>query len=35
MAEQFLDGANVVPLFQEAGGEGVPEGMTALVLWNS
>jgi hypothetical protein len=30
MAENFLDGANVIPRFQESGGEGVPEGMVDL-----
>jgi hypothetical protein len=32
MAEQFLDRADVVALFQEAGGEGMPESVTASVL---
>jgi hypothetical protein len=31
MAENFLDGANVIPQFQESGGEGVPEDMVDLV----
>jgi hypothetical protein len=30
MAEKILDGANVVPQFQESGGEGVPESMVDL-----
>lgn len=35
VAEQFLDGTNVVPLFQEVGGEGMSERMAACVFWNS
>ena len=31
--QQFLNRAYVVPLFQEAGSEGVAEGMAAPVLW--
>ena len=32
MAEEFLDRADVVSLFQEAGSEGMPERMAASVL---
>ena len=32
VAEEFLDGANVIAVFQEVGGEGMTEGVTANVL---
>ena len=32
VAEEFLDGADVVALFEEVGGEGVAEGVAACVF---
>lgn len=35
VAEEFLDGSDIISLFQESGSEGVSKGMAASVLWNS
>ena len=35
MAEQLLDSADIVAIFQQVGGEGVPEGMASDALVDS